>query len=182
MTTPKPEWLVNLLDAAQIVSALFTAGAVMVAVWLARRNESQRLLFFITRRQNLTVSPGQLSQKTTGMTFTIVNAGLLPVQIRGGHFKMFLDDRVWTNGLESSAGLATRQAFPMVLQHGEQAEFYVAVDPLTFPWKVIRNGWWFVFRPQFHIMSTLGKRYVHKVGFKTLWQLKRDWTELTVSS
>lgn len=179
MEAPKPQWLSNLLDAAQIVSAVFTAGAVIVAVWLARRNESQRLIFFVGTRENTAIFPGRHTTFTTGMILTVVNAGILPVTLKRGAFHLSLKGSVWASGLGDGGPGVGPVNFPIVLQHGEQAVVYVAVDPCGHPWSEIRTGWWYWYRPKFELFTSLGKTYKVRPPLKLLWRLRRDWLQLT---
>lgn len=79
----KPEWWVYLVDLAQIVSAFATAAAVIVAIWLARRSESQRLKFFA--HLNLSITPEQ--EHTIEIVLTIVNSGILKVLVQSVFFR-----------------------------------------------------------------------------------------------
>lgn len=147
------------VDAAQIVSAVATAGSVAVSLWLARRNETPRLRSYPGFRMALTVGPEPRTAEqvySTELTITVVNSGLLPIRVRGvslayiwrsgggwrGPMDCYVNDRL-TNP-------------PLTLQHGEEATFKTLVNRNAYPWDRLKGDWWAWRKIKFEIETSLG--------------------------
>lgn len=173
----KPLLLSYLVDAAQIVSAIATAAAVIVAIWLARRGESQRPKFFVGRRATLTIgpngSPAGLSEHE--LSLTIVNAGIVPVVVRYAHLivTMAKKDSI-VLGLGSFDAQANSSTFPVKLEHGEEVTLVVPIKKGERPWNRLPALWWVWKRPEFRITSSLGKTYRIKPSRRLLYTIKRE--------
>lgn len=175
MALPKPTWLVYAVDFAQIGSAFFTAGAVMTAIWLARRNEAQRLRFFVTRSQTIIVGAGE-GRDEMALVLTIVNAGLLPVQLRHAIFN--IEDKsgsTWGLGLAGLDAAKNRKNFPLTLAHGEQVVLEVPINRGTYPWNAIDRRWWPSSKPRFIVSTSLGRNYMKKPDYKTMRNIQANW-------
>lgn len=167
MLAPKPQWLSYAVDIAQIVSAIFTACAVVVAIWLARRSESQRLRFYVHR--NMTITPGR--ESTLSIVVTVVSAGVLKVTIRSVFCELPLlgqDGGGWLAPAQSTSGVAT---LPLALEHGQQIAFEVVVPNSA----TVSRAWSFYRRPRFRILTSLGKTYVYKPSLKLIAPQGTDW-------
>lgn len=173
--TPKPEWLVAVLDTAQIVSAIFTAGAVIVAIWLARRSESQRLRFAIgltqmwrprgVAREGVDIYPAVL--------LTIVNAGILPATVATVSYRVVVKNGGTLPGPVWRAD--QKLEWPLVLQHGESIGCEFPVRRGVEPWRDLHMSWWYWRRPSFYIETSLGKTHHVKISRTILRQIKSQW-------
>jgi hypothetical protein len=173
---PQKTLLSYAVDIAQIVSAFATAGAVIVAVWLARRGEAQRPKLFGGWRDEITVSMvSGGSQQKMSVSLTVVNAGMMPIRIENAGFKAAMrTGHHWSTSLTKSQRPPVRE-FPVTLQHGENITFYVEIRQGVAPWTNLHPNWfkWYAWsRPRFYISTSLGKVYERKVDRETLERMK----------
>lgn len=173
----KPLWLSYAVDFAQIGSAIFTAAAVLTAIWLALRNEKQRPRFNICRQITLTFIKGshESDSEEHALSLTIVNAGVLPILVRDAHvhFQLPKDDS-YGLGLGTFDPQANRSTFPLKLEHGQEVTVLVPIRKGERPWDALPSLWWLRLRPEFRVTTSLGKTFRIKPGRRLLYRLNRD--------
>lgn len=170
MPADKPEWLSVALDVAQIVSAVATAMAVIVAIWLARRGESQRLRFFVGNREVVSIADGR-AETQSFLSLTVVNAGMFPVKIINGSFSLQQTGGRWSASLESYEREHRFPLFPLTLAHGEAVIFDFPIEPTANFWRNLHWAWRFWTRPYFRVITSLGKSYTRKVDLRILREI-----------
>jgi hypothetical protein len=172
MDDPKPQWLSNLVDAAQVLSALATAASVWVALWLARRSESQRLRFYLDERRIITigVQPRTAQEAlATHLKFTIVNAGVLPAHIQLVHFQLEYG-RALAWGAVGDIDDGGR--FPKTLNHGEHLSITLALTGNRLPTGSLLRWWWWLRRARFDVRTSLGRTTV-RLKWKDIRWIRR---------
>lgn len=173
----KPDWLVYTVDLAVILGAISTTLAVIVAVVLARRSETPRILSYFHYDQTIVI--GTTSEESTSTRFislTVVNAGILPVKLVGAVF-------VATHTTQGSAlgfgghtdAVHNRPTLPRILNHGEHMKFQIPLLSDGVYWKTRRAFWWLWRRPEFRVTTSLGKTHVIKPPIALLRIIKKEW-------
>lgn len=165
MDSPRPEWLQHALDGAQIISALGTLAAVWAAIWLALRNEAQRLKFFSGFRQGVPSTLGTAPLpwvETLLLSLTIVNAGMMPVQVDSVTLRVRLRQGSWSASLRPQSAAAGLEG-SITINHGESMTYYFPVRADERPWSHRGVASWFWQKPRFEIFTSLGKSYVHRI-------------------
>jgi hypothetical protein len=176
-----------IVDFAQIVSAISTAAAVVVSLWLARRAETQRLFIKVNLAPTIRKDPLTTEMPTnTDLTITIINRGVLPTTIyfvrfftRTSHESVSLAAIqtlfTWL-GIQSrfisrpifashySPHLVGKSPYKTTLNYGEYTAFSVTIEYDSLPWKKMPNHWWIVGRSYFEIHTSL-KAYRKRVPF-----------------
>lgn len=187
----KPLWLSYAVDFAQIGSAIFTAAAVLVAIWLARRGEMQRpklrvgihISIDIKDTVSMECAGGASYRERSGdtvcqdyaLSLTIVNAGVLPILVRNADFYVRLPKSdSWGLGLGTFDSQANRQTFPLKLEHGQEVTVLAPVRKGERPWNAFPSLWWLRLRPEFRVTTSLGKTFRVKPGRRLLYRLNRD--------
>lgn len=170
MTSDKPTWLIYALDIAQIVSAIATAAAVIVAIWLARRSEAQRLQFFSSVYGD-TVWGDRPDEPYLqhSLSLTIVNSGVLPAVIKGTAFVFDGPDREWSWHFGPVYGTGE---FPLTLEHGQQVRSAAPFNLSEAPWDQLSFRWVTARRMKFVIETSLGRTYVHRPNRMMLLAMK----------
>lgn len=150
------DWNKTIVDAAQVVSAIATAASVIVALWLARRSESQRLKFYIDERRVITIEPeGQSAREViaTHLKLTIVNAGVLPSHVQYVLFTMpSVIEPSWRMVLQPDS----QEQLSKTLNHGEYMSYTLALPVEHFPAGSKLNWWWRLRRVNFDVHTSLG--------------------------
>lgn len=170
-----PEIPKALVDLAQIVAAVFTAAAVIVSLYLARRSEAQRLRLFIGMDVMITVGPVPRTGSATSrhsVRFTAVNAGVLPVTIRTANFLvLFRGGDAWSYGLTTYQPQGQNKKFPVVLQHGEEVSFVIHIEELAGAWEKWSCLLGIIRRPRFSVTTSLGMSHQMRVPFTLLREI-----------
>jgi len=166
MEIQKTTWLIYMVDIAQILSAFGTTAAVIVAIWLARRAESQRLQFFsgvfaYTNEDNPALE--------LYLQVTIVNSGVLPAVIKSTAFIFDPPDREW--GWHFGPARSAEQ-FPLKLEHGQQVSAGSPFKLDDAPWDQIPLKYITARRMKFIIETSLGRTYVHRPNKMMLLAIK----------
>lgn len=168
------ETLKLLVDLAQIVAAFFTAAAVLVSLYLARRSEAQRLRLFIGMDVMMAVGPVPRTGPATlshSVRLTAVNAGVLPVTVSTGNFLVTLrGGDAWTYGLTARQPHGQNKKFPLVLQHGEEVSFVIPIEQLAGAWEKWSPFLGTIRRPRFIVTTTLGMKHI-RVPFMLLREI-----------
>lgn len=170
------------VNIAQIVSALGTVAAVIVALLLANRAQSQRLQFFSAVFGDTVTGPGPTdSYLEHSLSITIVNSGVLPAVIQSTSF--FVEapngDYGWYFGPIYGAG-----QFPLTLEHGQQVRCTAPFKMTDAPWDQIPPKWITARRIKFVVETSLGRKYIHKpdrmmlVAMKSHIQAARDSSQV----
>lgn len=150
----------NLVDWAQVISAVATSASVAAALWLARRSESQRLRFHTGLVRNISVGmePRTAAEVlSTQIKLTIVNAGVLPAHVQAVTFLVRHDSSEGWGQLVNPDGQAL---LPLALQHGEQLSFTMSIARSKLPQGSMLYWWWWFRRARFNVWTTLGRRRV----------------------
>lgn len=170
MDLMKPVWLVYAVDIAQLVSALGTVAAVIVALRLASRAESQRLQFFSGIYADTVTGndPGH-SYLEYSISITVVNSGVLPAVIKSAAFIFDAPDREWSWHFGPVYGTGE---FPMTLEHGQQVRSAAPFEIGNAPWDQIPLKLITSKRMRFLIETSLGKTYVHRPNKMTLLAMR----------
>lgn len=161
-----PRWAV---DVAQILSAIGTCGAVIVSLYLARRNESPRLRLHIHRHFDLTIG-GDNPGERRFIAIEIANIGTMPVTVRSVTHSVWRD----TGHQYMQFGLGRYHGgdLPRTLTHGES---FTLMNELTKadPWSSIRTLS-AVKKMRFDVAISTGKIFRRK---PSLDFANRFWTE-----
>lgn len=148
------------VNIAQIVSAFGTVAAVVVALFLANRNQSQRLQFFSAVFGDTVVGPGPTdSYLEHSISLTIVNSGLLPAVIQSTEFHFDAPHHAWHWGFGPINGTGN---FPMKLEHGQQVRCTFLFDATAVPWNQVNLKLITKRRMKFVVETSLGRKYVHR--------------------
>lgn len=167
------EFWVNI---SQIISAIATAAAVIVAIWLALRSEKQRPKFFVSRNLTIVVGPEGTEHKTKHqLILTVINSGILPIIIQNVSFSIRLSKNdSWGCSTPVTGQKDTSLNFPIKLEHGEQIRCSVPVTNDERPWKILPKYWWIFNRPYFNVTTGVGRSYQVKASRKVLLTLATE--------
>ena len=166
------DWTSTILNTAQVLSAIATAASVWVALWLARRSESQRLRFYIEERRLIVVGPEPRTAAqaiSTYMKVTIVNAGVLPAHIQ--LVLLYVQTARKTKWM-ASADPVYGIALPAILNHGEQAAFTIPLSEDQFPTGSMLSWWWWLRSAFVEVKTSLGSKKV-RLRWKDIRWIRR---------
>jgi hypothetical protein len=165
----KPWWWSWLVDGAQIVSAFAVTASVIVALYFARRSERQRLAFAVTYEQEL------MDFTRAFVVLTIVNSGLLPVEVGKVRIRFPKVKRRrgegWLVG-KRECPIWFGDDLPRRLEHGQSVSVQDHIH--GYPWAGVCRFWWKWNRPYFKVLTSLGKVYRVRVSLAILRRIQRE--------
>lgn len=165
------EIMTTLVNIAQIISAIGTAGAVWVSLHLARRPERQRPKIFISLRDTVRIGPGDSHTRKLQVCIDIVNAGILPFTVRHGSLLLHnpRGRTIWGHSLLvrhlPSGLLIPSSTVSSRLEHGQ--EFSNEIDISTeLHWKhgTKSLGLFGMQRPTVTMLTTLGTHFTARMS------------------
>jgi len=168
----------TLVDFAQIISAVATAGAVWASLWIATRHEKPRIIAFPYFDK---LQPGPDQQRRVHLVLYVVNVGQLPVRInRVGFITNLGVSAPWMSDLRIEIDNTTI-APPVLLGRGQEARIEMPVFFGASPWSTSPRGrsrfallkylhrWWTWRRVGFDVHTSLGKTFVRLTVLEVRW-------------
>lgn len=131
MNTAVSFWPVTLVDYAQILAAIATAGAVIVSLWIALRVPRPDLKVRADIR--LIIWPGQPDNRPEYVCINVINMGHVTAKITniGWRFKRGMRRKKWKWGIQDLSFRDFQiQSSPLgiKLEHGEEANYYLPLQ------------------------------------------------------
>jgi hypothetical protein len=168
----------TLVDFAQIISAVATAGAVWASLWIATRHEKPRIIAFPYFDK---LQPSSDQQRRVNLVLYVVNVGQLPVRINRVGFTTNLGV---TTGWMSDQRIEideVRIEPPALLGRGQEARVDMPVFFGIAPWSTAPRGnsrfaplrflhrWWTWRHVGFDVYTSLGKNFVRLPVSEVRW-------------
>lgn len=162
----------TLQDWAQVVSAIATALAVIVSLYIAFRGERARVTVRLGRHINLMLGAGAAIQ-THGLNIVIVNIGTLPVSVSNAQLSVKAGELRSGFGLAKFDPTSNKIDLPVELTHGRMWSSVFEIHMDGQPWNRL-TGFLQFLTLRVDVFTTTGRRYRARLGFLSSYRLWRD--------
>jgi hypothetical protein len=121
----QPDWWKYIVDIAQILSAIGTCGAVIVALWIASRPPKVHISGWIGLRQIVGVGKYE-NEVPEYLLVSVTNTGANDLVITGFSWRISKKAKVWAYQMMGHADrFVTSSQLPKKLTHGESADYFL---------------------------------------------------------